>query len=210
MALCSTKDLDTPFVRIHSWEGLLQTQQTSSRAIQCNCYSHVKISVFCSHPCFEFNNKGVGLSMRVSFVDESQSYILVRALEVTDQGWAQPLTRLAVLHPAHAGSWGRKLGQDWDLAAIAMNAFTPSFWLQCFTFLLIGQEITLLLIHCPLSETNNFVIIQPWFWKELLKNHKSPKSKNSTNTLLLRNYFPRSIYFISEGLHGWKVKSKIT
>lgn len=118
--------------------------------------------------------RGFEWSMR-----ELWSNILVRALEVTDWGWAEPLSWMAVLHPAHAGSWGRKRGQVLDLAAIAPNIFTLACWLQCFTALFIGQEIMLLLILCPLSEANHFVVIQTWFWKQLGKIHKSPKSENS-------------------------------
>lgn len=37
------------------------------------------------------------------------------------------------------------------------NPFPPSFWLQCFTSLLIGQEMPLLpCFDCPLSEENRF------------------------------------------------------
>lgn len=91
----------------------------------------------------------------------------------------------------------KKTGPSLDLATIAPNIFTPSCWLQCFTALFTWQETMLLLIPCLLSEANRFVVIQTWFWKQLGKIHKSPKSKNSTNTLLLLNYFPTSIYFIS-------------
>jgi len=49
--------------------------------------------------------------------------------------------------------------KSWTLQLLPQTLLLPSS--GCNALLPIGQEITLLLIHCPLSEANHFVVIQP-------------------------------------------------
>lgn len=72
-------------------------------------------------------------------------------------------------------SWGRKLRQVLDLAAIATNILTPSFWLQCFTSLVIGQEITLLSDPLSLIQSKSFCCNTALILERIAEKPQVPK-----------------------------------
>lgn len=98
--------------------AILQTQPTSAHEIQCDCYSHTNISMFYNQPHF---GGSWTKHDRVNFVDESQSYILVRALEVTDQGWAEHLRGWLFSTQLEQASEKENWGKPWTLQSLAQT-----------------------------------------------------------------------------------------
>lgn len=194
----SAKDLDTPSVGLNSWEGLWSHLADSANERPWN-------SVWLLQPHKDFHVLPPAmLWWELNRAWEGQFCIWLTKLRPCESfrghqlGRAQHLRGWLFSVQLEQAPEKENWGKPWTLQSLAsMLLLTLSVCDVLFSSYKAGNNFA----SDPLSLVwgksfhHKFIII--WFGKELQKKHKSPKSKTSANTLLLMNYLPSSIYYVS-------------